>query len=431
MSWFRSSKRPEDRALDPDFGYKPERETVSPRKEDRVLSLQRNQSVQKHVHAEGSPIPEAERNQMEAAFGQDLSEVRVHRDEDAADLTAGASASAFTTGRDIYFAPGAYSSAALAHEVSHVIQQSQAASFVPGEDASLEHQANDASSAFMAGRTAEISAAASAPALQRQPAPGAAPPPVRLLPTDSLTLDAFDIDKSALSGTNKQKLDEFAKRLQNTLASAPDSIVTIVGFADAPGTEPHNLALGLERAAVVRDYLTAKGISPGQLNATSLGEASPLVPGKGYEAKNRRVEINVVERSPMKPVLPATPPAPAPVPKEIDLKYHPERHTPDPDKDFQEKFRQIDRAVREAQEEEKANRGTSLSDAAGHILRNAARKLGLPEWVQHQAESLGRNLPSAGAQGALDQLAGETNMDANTRNALKALVDALMRTKVK
>jgi hypothetical protein len=124
--------------------------------------------------------------------------------------------------------------------------------------------------------------------------------------------------------------------------------------------------------------------------------------------------------------LPASPPE-----KGIDLKYHPERHEPTPSEEFQERFRQIDQAVREAQEAEKGKTGTSAADLAGHVLRNAAKKLGLPKWIQDRAETLGQELPSKGAQAVLDQIAGDTGLGANTQNALKALVDAFMRMKVK
>jgi outer membrane protein OmpA-like peptidoglycan-associated protein len=439
VSRWRASKTPEDYAIQPEAQSIPEGKTPAP-KQDPILALQRavgNQTVQKMLpRSEGEPIAAGERTELEAAFGQDLSEVRIHRDEAAGDLTAEAGANALTSGRDIYFAPGAYGSATLAHEVSHVVQQEQSTSVLPGEDASLEHQANLASSAVMSGQAPQISGVVSAPAMQRQPAPGAQSSPLKLLPSDSITLDSFDIDKFVISGSNQQKLDKFAARLKATLASAPDSIVTIVGFADAPGTEPHNLALGQQRADAVLSYLVAKGVPENQLHATSLGEAAPLVASKGYEAKNRRVEINVVERTFFKPPPVTIPPAPvasppAATPKLPDLKINPERHEPSPSEELQEKFRRVDQAVREAEAAEKANRGTSAADLAGRALRNAAKKLGLPKWVQDRAESLGQDLPSKGAQAVVDQIASDKSLDSNTQNALKALVDALMRTKVK
>ena len=443
MSWFRTNKRFPDSAVDIDPARKPESETAPAQEREPLLSLQRsagNQAVQKMLQSRGEPIPEAERKQLEGSFGQDLGDLRIHRDREAAELAAGADASAFTTGRDIYFAPGAYSSPTLAHEVGHAIQQSQATSFMPGEDASLEHQASAASSAASSGHAAAIPLVAAAPALQRQPAPGAPKagsgteqPAAKIFPTDSLAIDGFEIDKSALNGSQTQKLDKFAERLIKTLSSAPASIVTIIGFADAPGTEPHNIALGQRRADAVRDYLVSKGVPEAQLYATSLGEASPVVPGQGYESRNRRVEINVVERGALHLPAPSpAPSAPTPVPvavpahKPPDLTYHPELHPPTPSEELQERLREVDEAVREAQRAERV-KGVSAADVTGRILRHAAKKLGLPQWAQDEAESIGRELPSAGAKAVIGQLSGNAGMDAATRDALKALVDALMK----
>src|SRR5215469_12717459 len=198
VTWWRASKRPQERA--PEFAphQKQEGEPVPPQKQDGILALQRsvgNRAVQKLLpQTEGEPIAEQPRQKLETAFGKDLSEVRLHRDPESAELATQAGANALTAGRDIYFAPGAYGPATLAHEVTHVVQQAQAASLLPDEDSSLEHEAGAAASAVMSGQPAEISHAPTAPAFQRQPAPGFTPPPLELLPTSSVTLDSFAIN---------------------------------------------------------------------------------------------------------------------------------------------------------------------------------------------------------------------------------------------
>ena len=66
---------------------------------------------------------------MSRAYGQDLSSVRIHTGEDAARRTAPTGADAFSTGRDIFFARGAFnqsdpaSRGLLAHELAHSLQQ--------------------------------------------------------------------------------------------------------------------------------------------------------------------------------------------------------------------------------------------------------------------------------------------------------------------
>jgi hypothetical protein len=133
LNWWRANKRREEAAPEPELHRRPTNEPVPPRKEDPLLALQRsvgNRAVQKLLpHAEGEPIPTAEREKLETAFGADLSEVRVHRNGDAGELAGDADANALTAGRDIYFAPGMYTPQTtegqelLAHELTHVFQQ--------------------------------------------------------------------------------------------------------------------------------------------------------------------------------------------------------------------------------------------------------------------------------------------------------------------
>jgi hypothetical protein len=68
---------------------------------------------------------------MEASFGQDFSTVRVHDDARAARTADAIDAAAFTVGQDIAFAAGRYDPDGatgrrlLAHELAHVVQQTQ------------------------------------------------------------------------------------------------------------------------------------------------------------------------------------------------------------------------------------------------------------------------------------------------------------------
>src|SRR4030095_4569821 len=94
----------------------------------------------------------------------DLSPVRVHTDGAAATLNRAVQAEAFTTGTDIFFAPGRYdpSSSAgrglLAHELTHVVQQSSGAG---GPGGTVSHPDDPA----------ELEAAAVADQVPRQAAP--------------------------------------------------------------------------------------------------------------------------------------------------------------------------------------------------------------------------------------------------------------------
>ena len=77
----------------------------------------------------GHPLPSSTRHFMETRFGHDFGGVRVHSDNQAAQMNRGLNAQAFTHGRDIYFGKGQYQPQTLsgkhllAHELTHTIQQ--------------------------------------------------------------------------------------------------------------------------------------------------------------------------------------------------------------------------------------------------------------------------------------------------------------------
>jgi len=88
-------------------------------------------SVGEALSGAGSPLGPALRAEMESSFGHDFSHVRVHTGA-AAELSARAiNANAYTANRDIVFGAGQFAPHTLhgrrllAHELTHVVQQSQ------------------------------------------------------------------------------------------------------------------------------------------------------------------------------------------------------------------------------------------------------------------------------------------------------------------
>src|SRR5206468_3817075 len=89
----------------------------------------------------GRPLDGAARARMEPAFGYDFSRVRVHSDGHAAEAARGLHAHAFTYGNAVVFGAGRYQpgeptgDALLAHELAHVVQQSEgaASALAPGD----------------------------------------------------------------------------------------------------------------------------------------------------------------------------------------------------------------------------------------------------------------------------------------------------------
>ena len=77
----------------------------------------------------GDPLPASSRGFFESRMHHEFGGVRVHTDRRAGDMAESIQAQAFTTGADIFFAPGEYAPNTragrklLAHELTHVVQQ--------------------------------------------------------------------------------------------------------------------------------------------------------------------------------------------------------------------------------------------------------------------------------------------------------------------
>ena len=89
--------------------------------------------VHEVLRSPGHPLDPETRGFMEPRFGRDFSNVRVHNDAKAADSARAVNALAYTVGKDVVFGQGQYQPAnsarrsLLAHELTHVIQQQDAA----------------------------------------------------------------------------------------------------------------------------------------------------------------------------------------------------------------------------------------------------------------------------------------------------------------
>jgi Domain of unknown function (DUF4157) len=83
---------------------------------------------------QGSEMSDTVRQDMEAGFGVDLSNVRIHTGDAAVKMNKSLQAKAFTHGHDIYFNEGRYNPLTregrilLAHELTHTVQQNGATS---------------------------------------------------------------------------------------------------------------------------------------------------------------------------------------------------------------------------------------------------------------------------------------------------------------
>lgn len=113
---------------------KPIAEMVTPliqrnaEKKSSVVDEQTSAQIQT-MKDQGSPLPDQTRAFMESRFGADFSDVRLHMDSRANEMSSRINAKAFTSGSDVYFNQGQYNVSSvsgkhlLAHELTHVVQQ--------------------------------------------------------------------------------------------------------------------------------------------------------------------------------------------------------------------------------------------------------------------------------------------------------------------
>lgn len=97
----------------------------------------------------------------------------------------------------------------------------------------------------------------------------------------------FELDRYDLSPEAEATLQKQAALL---LQLYPQIVITIEGHADERGTREYNLALGERRAAAVRNYLAALGVSPERVSVISYGKERPecVAADEGCWSQNRR-----------------------------------------------------------------------------------------------------------------------------------------------
>ena len=138
-------------------------------------------SVRHTLAQPGRPLEDEVRRDMEERLGRDLSGVRIHDGADADASARELGAVAYTAGSSVAFGRGRYAPQTtdgrrlLADELTHVVQQCEASSVVPGIGS--PHDAPElAADRVAAGVGQRASVASAVPAIQRQvPAPTGLP----------------------------------------------------------------------------------------------------------------------------------------------------------------------------------------------------------------------------------------------------------------
>ena len=103
----------------------------------------------------------------------------------------------------------------------------------------------------------------------------------------------FAFDSSDLDSQARAILDSQAQ----WLTQYPNARITIEGHADERGTREYNLALGDRRANSAKNYLAARGVSPGRISTISYGKERPIALGSDEAswAQNRRAVTIVLQ----------------------------------------------------------------------------------------------------------------------------------------
>ena len=101
----------------------------------------------------------------------------------------------------------------------------------------------------------------------------------------------FQFDSEELTEESRKLLSD----VQQAVKMYPAPQVTVIGHTDTAGSAESNVELGMKRANAVRTQLIDAGVDGASINATSHGEATPLVPTADgvSEPQNRRVDITV------------------------------------------------------------------------------------------------------------------------------------------
>ena len=99
----------------------------------------------------------------------------------------------------------------------------------------------------------------------------------------------FAFDRSDVQPQFFPVLDEVA----GTLNQYPQTLIDVVGHADAVGSDTYNQGLSERRASSVASYMVSRNVLPARLFVAGQGERQPIASNdtEAGRAQNRRVEI--------------------------------------------------------------------------------------------------------------------------------------------
>jgi outer membrane protein OmpA-like peptidoglycan-associated protein len=238
--------------------------------------------VRNRLEDEADRMAEGVMAHQPADSAVDFSDVRLHTDSRAAESARAVNARAYTLGRNVVFGKDEYQPNSsqgrrlLAHELAHVLQQSD------GGAAQVQREVFETD--FPGGGKVEEER------------------------TGMHRIWNFDVGQSTLKPEHLTAIKDLAKTIKESLnPSDAEEQVDLEGQASSTGTAKSNEALAQRRAQAVKKALMDESVPESKIRITVVGEAKSEV-GTTQEnfARSRAVRVLFVPRT--KLARPATPP---------------------------------------------------------------------------------------------------------------------------
>lgn len=260
----------------------------------------------------GSSLSYPTKSFMESRFRTDLSNVKIHKGNDAQQMSRELNAQAFTVGNDIFFNTGKFAPDTaegkhlLAHELTHTIQQSNGNAIISRQvEPNTENSGNEeeASPLDLLSREEEIS--------HSRTSPGGFEIKTRPL---IFTINNFEIEGYRLKTEHENFINEVISAL--TLIPSGTARLIVVGHTSTPGSPEYNMRLSERRARFTARKLRQTGIPVTYLGVS---EHQPITDSDSVSGRmrNRRVDIHVIptrlpeiERDTDPPQIPEQPETP-------------------------------------------------------------------------------------------------------------------------
>jgi len=147
--------------------------------------------------------------------------------------------------------------------------------------------------------TPELAIAECDPDLMKKEVPVVAKPVVMPAPAPTLVAVTISLDGANFATSSAKLLKGSDVKLNEVLKAAkqhPEANFAVSGHTDSRGNQANNQKLSEKRAASVKSWLVAHGVTAGRINTAGYADAQPIGDNKtaAGRAANRRVDVHYV-----------------------------------------------------------------------------------------------------------------------------------------